>query len=264
MRLVALLTTTVLSLAVAAVTTTPAHAASTMTIRVSPTSLKPGETATVTGETSGPACASDGVTVTLSYSAPDGTNGVASQSATTDAGGEFTVSLAVPDDAVAGEPASVSALIPSCAADDDSAVTSNVVTITVTAHDGTLEITDGSGASASSGESGELVRIAGANCYGDDVVVLFTNGDDSEEVTVFLEPDRTFSGEYVLPDAPGGSYEFVAQCPGTDFPVRAFQLRNEEPAQPLPPRPVAGGPDDDEPGQAPPARPVEGVATFTG
>lgn len=241
MRLRTLVTATaVLGLAVASFGITPAHAASVMTISANPTSLKPGETTTVSGSTSGPACADDGVAVTLTYTDPDGNNDTVVVNTTTDASGAFTVPVVLADDAVAGEPANVRAVIADCTDDANSTVTSNVVALTVTAHTGTLTVTDESGAAAASGESGETVTVSGTNCYGGEVLVLFTDGTNEEEVDVDLLPDRTFSGDYVLPDAPGGSYSFVAQCPGTDYNVRAFQLRNEEPGEPLAPRPVDG------------------------
>jgi hypothetical protein len=216
----------------------PAYAGTTtgtFTISAAPTSLHPGETTAVTGDATGPACADDGVVVTLSYTRPNGATGTISVNATTDSAGHFTANITVPDNAVADEPASVVAVIADCTPPSGPTETrqSNSAALTIRAYDGTFT-TD-----KNTGHPGDTVHVAGTTCYGGSVEVTFGRGGTEQAVTVTLKPDRTFAGTFVLPNAPSGTYVFNAHCPGTNFPARPLALVNVAPAQP--PTPIPGG-----------------------
>lgn len=218
----------------------PAYAEGEFTITVVPASGHPTETFDVTGDAVDPVCPNDGVAVSLLYTKADGSIATTTANTTTDAAGHFTAQLAVPENAYAGEFAQVSAVIADCAPPDTTpfARSSISVDFDVLAYDGAFSISD------TTGEPGDTITFEGTNCWGGSIVVFF--GDD-EEIEVDLGNDRTFSGSYVLPDAPGGVYEFGAECPGTDYEVLAFTLVNPE-----------------APPAAPPARPVPRTPTFTG
>lgn len=236
MRIRRLVTTTAAAALVLGIAAPPATAAPTFTISASPTSLHPGEKTTVSGSTSDPACAEDGVAVRLSFTRPNGSTGSVTVNTTTDTNGAFTADVTVPDNATADEPASVQAVIADCTGGQTTETrSSNVVKLTIEAYDGTFTT------NKTQGRPGTHVHVSGTNCWGGDVSVVFTDGEQAEEVDVTLEADKTFSGDYVIPDAPGGDYAFFAQCPGTDYAPRAFLLVNPTPSPtPLPPRPVPG------------------------
>lgn len=217
----------------------PAWAAGEFPITVTPTEAHPSESLTVTGDATDPVCANDGVAVNFFYTKPDGTDGSTSVNTVADAAGHFEATLTVPDDAVAAAPASVNAVIADCTPPDGPTTSraSDSVAFEVLAYEGTFTV------SKTTGKPGETVTFSGTNCWGGDVIVLFS---DDEATSVTLKPDKTFSGSYVLPDAPGGVYEFGAECPGTDYEVLGFTLVN----------PVAP--------PAPPAAPVPGRPRFTG
>lgn len=218
----------------------PAWAAGEFPITVTPTEGLPTASLSVTGDATDPVCADDGVAVNLFYTKPDGSTGVTTVDTTTDSAGHFTANLTVPANAVAGEDAHVAAVIADCTPPDASPTISRSsvsVPFEVLAYEGTFTI------SKTSGKPGQTVTFSGTNCWGGDVVVFF---GANEVPNVTLNPDKTFTGSYVLPDAPGGVYEFGAECPGTDFEAKAFTLVN--PAAP----------------PAPPARPVTGRPRFTG
>jgi hypothetical protein len=246
----------------------------TFTIAVNPAHARPTESVTVTGSN---ACASSPYTVTLSYTNPDGDTSTATEDGTTTSDGTFEQPFAIPEDAVAGEPASFQASVacdsgtptatpsstptetptasqsstpqptsvplglagPPARAAAATSTQSNVVAFTVDAWQGALS-TD-----KAAGVPGDTVHVSGTLCYGGDVVVTFTDGEDEEEVDVALDSDRTFAGDYRLPDAPAGPYAFTAACPGTDYDDRAFVLGESVTT-------------------APPAAPRPGVVTTTG
>jgi hypothetical protein len=224
----------------AALLVTPATAAGEFTITVTPDEGLPTSSFTVTGDATDPICADDGVAVSLHYTKPDGSTGSASVNTVTDSAGHFTANLTVPETAYAGEDASVAAVIADCTPPDASpafARSSISVPFDVLAYDGVFHI------SKKSGKPGQVVTFSGTNCYGGAVAVFF--GDDVLSGTP--EQDRTFAGEYTLPNVKTGTYEFGAECPGTDYQVFSFSLVN----------PVVAPP-------APPARPVVRPPTFTG
>lgn len=229
------------STAFALVPAGPAGAGQNHTITADPTALRPDETTTVTGTSD---CNSSAYTVTLTYTNPEGDTATATATGTTDASGEYTQAITVPETAVAGEPASVQSTIPACGSGGPAAA-SNTVALTINAYEGTLS------ASPDQGPVGTEVSITGTNCYGDDIVVVFGNEDGEIEVeNVTLNEDRTFSATFTIPeDVPPGQYAFAAECPGTDFPLEPFTV-------------VAA--DDEEQEPAPPATPVGGTPTFTG
>lgn len=215
-------------------------------ITVEPDAQQPAKTFEVTGDAVDPVCAEDGVAVTLTYTRPNGTSGNATVNTTTDEAGHFAATLTVPENAVAGEPAQVRALIADCTppeGESQGARSSEAVPFEVLAYEGTFKVNDAD----MRGKPGETITFSGTNCYGGDVVAVF--GDD--EMPAVLKEDRTFSGSYVLPDAPDGVYEIAAQCPGTDYEVLSFRLDNpDEPDEPV--RPV------------PPAKPIPGRVRYTG
>jgi len=213
------------------------------TISASPTALRPNETTTVTGTSD---CNSSAYTVTLTYTNPEGDTATTTATGTTDASGEYTQAITVPETAAAGEPASVQSNIPACNGEGPAAA-SNTVALTINAYEGTLS------ASPDEGPVGTEVSITGTNCYGDDIVVVFGNEEDEVEVeNVTLNEDRTFSATFTIPEGvPPGEYAFAAACPGTDFPLEPFTV-------------VAAEDDEDDEEPAPPATPVDGTPTFTG
>lgn len=243
-RTIALTVTAAAALA-ASLVATPAYAQAPpeFDITVTPDEARPGETATVSGDATDPTCAEDGVGVRFHYTKPDGSEATAVVTTTTDAAGHFEAEITVPSDAVAGEDASVNAFIADCTppGGETSSRSSKTVSFDVLAHEGKFSI------SRTSGRPGDVVTFSGTNCWGGSVIVFF-NGDVVEGEP---EDDRTFSGEYVLPDYPDGVYEFGAECPGTDY--NSFQFRLINPGEP-----------SEEPRPAPPARPVRGRPTFTG
>jgi 5-hydroxyisourate hydrolase-like protein (transthyretin family) len=245
-----------------AVTGTPGALAGTptFTITVTPDHARPTDSVTVSGSN---ACASSPYTVTMSYTNPDGDTATATEDGTTSSDGTFEQPFTVPENAVAGEPASFQASVDcssgtpapseSVAPSSETAAPSqsgfalaaatgtqsNVVAFTVDAWQGTLT-TD-----TVSGQPGDTVHVSGTLCYGGDIIVTFTDGDNEEEVDVTLNSDHTYAGDYTLPDAPPGEYAFTATCPGSDFDDRAFVLGASVVA-------------------APPAAPEPGVVTTTG
>jgi hypothetical protein len=227
----------------------PTSAGFTASISAAPTTLKPGEQTTVTGTTD---CNSVAYTITLTYTKPDDTSGTATVGGTTDASGEFSQAITLPENATAEEPASVSASV-ACGGGSQS---TNTVNLTVEAHEGTLTV------DPTSGEKGTTVTISGTNCYGGDVYVAFGDGEEfpyeAENVTV--HEDKTFSGTFVIPnDAGPGQYAFAAACPGTDYNLAPFTVvAGTSTGNPPPSNPPAGPP------QAPPAAPVVDTPRFTG
>ena len=219
---------------------TPAYAqAGEFPITVTPDEAHPGETVTVTGDATDPTCSEDGVAVQLNYTKPDGTLGTVSVNTTTDVAGHFSAEIDVPDAAVAGEDASVNAVIADCvppAEESQGTRSSESEPFDVLAYTGDLTLSE------TSGEPGDVVSFAGTNCWGGETVFYF--GPDAYEGEP--DPDKTFEGEFEVPDYPDGTYEVTAECPGTDYRVLSFRLRNPRPAP------------------APPARPVPRRPTFTG
>jgi hypothetical protein len=215
----------------------PAYAggSGTFVISADPTSLHPGETTAVTGDATGPACADDGVEVTLTYTRPNGATGTISVNATTDANGHFTANVTVPDTASAGEPAGVAASIADCTPPQgpDETRQSNSVALTIEPYTGSFT------ADKKTGKPGDKVHLSGTNCHGGSVDVVFAKGDTEAKVTVTLKADKTFSGTYTLPNTAGGSYTLEAHCPGTDYDVLPFVLVNVAPAPA--PTPIPGG-----------------------
>lgn len=221
-----------------------AHAAGEFDITVTPAEAPPGEPVDVTGDATDPTCADDGVAVTLYYTKPDGTEGSTVVNTVADSAGHFATSINVPANAVAGAEASVSAVIADCTppGGETSYRASESVPFEVLAHEGDFTL------SKNTGKPGETVTFAGTNCWGDDVVVYFGDAE-IEDVTL---AGQTFSGSFVVPDAPGGVYEVGAECPGTDYEVQAFTLVNPSAAPP------------GTPPAAPPAAPVPGRPRYTG
>jgi hypothetical protein len=224
----------------ASLATAPAFAAPDFDITVTPAEGTPADTFTVTGDATDPTCADDGVAVRLFYTKPDGSTGVTSVNTVADTAGHFSAQVTVPDTAVAGAAANVSALFADCTPVGEPSVGSRAsesVPFEVLAYEGTLKL------SKTSGKPGQKVSFTGTNCWGGDVVVFL---DENEISGVVLKGDKTFSGSFTVPNLPGGTYEFGAECPGTDFDVLAFTIVN--PAAP----------------PAPPARPVPRRPRFTG
>lgn len=226
---------------------TPAHAAGTITISADPTTLHPGDQTTVSGETADPPCATDGVTVTLSYTKPNGNLGTVSTSAITEADGSFEATVTVPDTAVAGEAAGVQATIADCTDDGGATRASETEKLTIEAYEGSFDT------NKETGKPGTKVHFTGDNCWGGQVQVVFTDGEDADEADAVLKADKTFSGDYVIPDAPSGEYAFVASCPGTDYEVMPFVLVNPQASPTASPTTPPG-----------PPRPVPGPVRFTG
>lgn len=228
--------------------TAPASAGTTHSIAAAPTTLRPNEATTITGTSD---CNSSPYTVTLTYTNPDGDPATTTANGTTDAAGEYTQPITVPETAVAGEDASVQSSITSC--NGGGAAASNMVALTIDAYEGTLAI------SPTSGRTGTEVTISGTNCWGDDIAIVFTDSEfdafvEVEDVT--LNEDRTFTGSFTIPDDAGpGEYFFVAECPGTDFEEQPFTVT---------PTPGAPSPTPNPTPTAPPAPPVVGVVDFTG
>jgi hypothetical protein len=244
-RRIALCAGAALVLAAAVLDATPAYAAGEFTFTVTPSAAHPTETVTVAGDATDPVCAGDGVTVTLYFTKSDGTTDTTSVNSTTDSAGHFTADVLVPEIAYAGQPATVTSVINDCTPPDASppfARAGNAVDFDVLAYAGTFAI------SKTSGKPGQTVHFSGTNCVGGEVFVFF--GEDQADAT--LLSDKTFSGDYVLPDAPGGTYEFGAECPGTDFTSFSFTLINpKKPTKPTTPA-------------AKPPTAVGGIAHFTG
>lgn len=250
MRTITLAAAAVAAATLALLPAGPAGAGFNHSITAEPTTLRPNESTTVTGTTD---CNSSPYVVTISYTNPEGDPATATASGTTDASGEYTQAITLPETAVAGEAASVSSNITSC--NGGGAAASNTVNLTVTAYEGTLAV------DPDEGEAGTEVTITGANCYGDDIVIAFGDGEEFpyEVEDVTLNEDRTFTATFTIPDEAGpGEYAFAAECPGTDFEFAPFT--------------VVGVADEDEGqggsgeggGAAPVATPVGGTPTFTG
>ncbi|HVF74582.1 MAG TPA: hypothetical protein VM938_05995 [Acidimicrobiales bacterium] len=226
---------------------TPAGAgAAAPSISVTPTTARPTESVTVTGTSD---CASVAYTVTLTYTNPDGDPATATASGTTDASGEYTQPITVPENAVAGEDASVQSSV-DCSG---GAAGSNTVDLTVAAWQGTLAV------SPTSGPAGTEVTISGTLCYGDDIIIALIDSDDElvDEVTdVTLNDDRTFSASYTIPDdLDARQYDFVAECPGSDFEAAGFTVTSAGG------QPTDDDEDDDDTGAA---TAVRGRPSFTG
>lgn len=231
----------------------PAVAGTNVSIAAAPSTLRPGDTTTVNGTTD---CASVAYTVTLTFTDPEGAAATATASETTDAAGEFTQAIDVPETAVAGEPASVQASV-ECSGGTQG---SNTVPLTVQSHEGTLDI------DPTSGPTGTEVEISGTNCWGDDIAIAFTDDQfdgfvEVEDVT--LNEDRTFTASFTIPEEAGpGDYFLAAECPGTDFEPQPFRVTEAPGGNNPSPRPTPSTPTD--PGVAPPAPPVVDVVNFTG
>jgi plastocyanin len=214
----------------------PAWGATDFDITVTPDEGKPATTFTVSGDATDPTCADDGVQVRLFYTKPDGSTATVSANTVADASGHFSAQLTVPDNAVAGAPAHVNALVADCTPPEEPTVgarSSESVPFDVLAYEGTFTL------SKTTGKPGDKITFTGTNCWGGDVAVFFS---DLEVEDVTLKGDKTFSGSFVVPDAPGGTYEVAAECPGTDYESRAFVLVNPDappapPARPVPRRP---------------------------
>jgi hypothetical protein len=218
----------------AALVPAPAYAAGEFTITATPDSGHPSETTTVTGDATGPTCADAGVAVTLHYSKPNGALMNLTVNTTTDSAGHFSAVLTVPDDAVASRPASITALVADCTPSSGPSTGSRSsveVAFDVLAYSGTFT-TD-----KTTGKPGAKVHFTGTNCWGGTVDVSFGS---VHHIKATLKADKTFSGDYTLPNVAGGTYPFDAQCPGTDYAARAFTLVN--PAVPPPATPVPGQP----------------------
>ncbi|MDQ1711674.1 MAG: hypothetical protein QOE45_1124 [Frankiaceae bacterium] len=213
----------------------PAYAAGEFPITVNPDAAHPHDTTTVTGDATGPTCANDGIAVTLHYTAPSGTLNNVTVNTTTDANGHFSAVLTVPDNAVAGEEASVTALIADCTPPSAPTISrsSESVPFDVLAYSGAFT------ANKSVGRPGDKVHFSGTNCWGGTVDVSF---GPIHDIKATLLPDKTFSGDYTLPDISGGTYDFGASCPGTDYAARRFVLINPAaPATPVPGQPSFTG-----------------------
>ena len=230
----------------------PVGAGTSHSITAAPTTLKPGEQTTVTG-TSG--CFNAAYTVTLTFTNPAGDSATATASGTTSAEGGYTQQIAVPENAVSGEPASVASTI-DCSG---TATPSNTVNLEIEAYEGTLTV------NPTSGETGTTVTINGTNCYGGDVIVGFGDGEEFpyEVENVTLNDDKTFTGTFVIPNEAGpGEYAFAASCPGTDFPLAPFTVvagADNSGGGGTPPPSTTGNPP-----AAPPAAPVVDTPNFTG
>jgi hypothetical protein len=190
-----------------------AGSSATLAISVSPTTVRLGETMTVTGTSD---CDSAGYSVRLEYTDNQDNFATVTVNGTTDAAGEFTQALTMPETGQAHTPASVTAVIPDCSS---GSAASNRVDLTVAAYQGAIAV------DRSSAPPGTEVGLSGSNCYGGRADVRFTGGGASRVVNVTLASDRTFSGVYTIPEglAPGG-YAFEASCPGTDFASVPFQV----------------------------------------
>lgn len=227
----------------------PALAGFNHSINATPTSVKPGESFTVSGTTN---CPSVAYTVTFSYTNPEGATATATETGTTNAEGAYTQVVAVPEHATAFDPASVS----SDAACGGGSQPSNTVTIQVEPYQGAMSATP------NEGPVGTEVSLSGDTCWGDDIVVVFGDDDtfeDAIEVTdVTLNEDRTWTASFTIPEEAGpGNYLFAAECPGTEYEAQPFRVTatDEEDDEG-----TGGG----EPTAAPPAIPVGGTPTFTG
>jgi hypothetical protein len=238
LRRLSLVTGPLVVLLGSAVMPVPAYAAGEFTITVTPASGHPSDTTTVAGDATSPTCENDGVAVTLHYSRPNGTTGATTVSTTTDSAGHFSTVLTVPTDAVAAKPANVTALIADCTPPSGPSVrrSSFAVAFDVLAYSGAFTV------NKTTGKPGEKVHFSGTNCWGGRVDVSF---GPIHNLKATLLGDKTFSGDYTLPNITGGTYSFDAQCPGTDYAARSFVLVN--------PRVVP-----------PPATPVPGDPSFTG
>ena len=192
----------------------PASAATDFSIAVTPAAGGHAtETLSVTGDATEPVCAEDGVAVTLRYELPSGSTDTVTVNTTTDAAGHFSAELVIPENAVAGAGAFVQAVVADC--DSYGARVSVSVPIDVQAYTGQFVL------DRATGEPGQVVHVAGTNCWGNEVVVIFGN---LEELVIRLDADRTFSGSYVLPHVKAGTYTFAASCPGSDFAPRSLRL----------------------------------------
>lgn len=217
MRVRSLLVTSLAAAALVVAPVAPVAAQAGATITASPTDPKPGDGITVAGTTD---CASVAYTVTLTYTNPAGDDATATATGTTDASGEFTQAITVPETTVAGEPANVTASV-ECSG---GAQTTEPTALDVQAHEGTWTV------DPNIGPAGTEVSFTGANCWGDDIVIGFGDGDEFPfEVTdVTLNDDRTFTATFTIPDEAGpGEYAFFASCPGTDYPLAPFTVTGE-------------------------------------
>lgn len=220
----------------------PAVAGSGFTISVPDPTVKLKEAFTVNGSSE---CAESPYTVTFTYTNHDGGTGTVQAAGTTDAQGEFTQQVTVPEAATPEQPAEVDATL-ECVEPEPTptetggtfahragtGTTSNTVAITIEVATGVLS-TD-----RTSGRAGTVVNVSGTNCLGDDVVVVFGNQSGADSVPVTLRPDDTFSGTYTIPNVPPGQYFFAAACPGTDYQDRPFTVLVTPGASPTPLRPV--------------------------
>lgn len=209
------------------------------TISVAPVTPRPTETVTVTGDSD---CADAGYTVTLSYIDAGREQATTTVSGTTDASGDYTTPLTIPENAYATDPATVASTV-DC---DGTAQPSNVVDLAIGEYPGTAAI------DPASGPPGTVVAISGTECWGGRVQAAFGDGDEFDYVVTVtdltLAEDRTFTGSFTIPDVAPGSYVFAPECPGSAFEFLPFTVLASAVTPPA----------------APPAVPVPGTPTFTG
>jgi hypothetical protein len=243
---------------------TPAHAGSNVTITASPTQLRPGEATTVAITSN---CNSAPYTVTLAYTQWDNTTATATASGTTDASGEATQAITVPENAYSRQLTTVTASADGCGG-------SNTVELDLRSYDGELTI------SPESGPQGTEVIVEGTNCWGDAVIVRFGDnagdGDNDGDDEVYdigtpdVGDDRTFELSYTIPEEAGpGLWRFTARCPGTEFLPATFRVTEvtDEGEGGNEGEGTGGGEGAGGGGgvpTAPPAVPMPGVVTVTG
>jgi hypothetical protein len=200
-----------------------AHAGFNVTLNVSDTSVNLEQVFTASGTAGG--CANVAFTVTFTYTDVNGDPATATGTGTTDGSGNYSTQITVPNDADAdGTNASAQASV----ACPGGAQTSNTVPMTVEMATGTLTV------DPTHGRAGTTVHVSGTNCLGDDILVGFTNGSQGDEVTVTLNADNTFAGDYEIPNVGPGDWAFVAACPGTDFEPADFTVDATPGASPTP------------------------------
>lgn len=214
-----------------------AVAGSGFSISVPDPTVKLKETFTVEGTN---ACPDSPYVVRFSYTNHDGGVSTLQADGTTDAEGQFTQPITVPEAATPEQPAEVDATT-ECVEPEPTptssgfvahragtGTTSNTVAIQIEVATGVLS-TD-----RTQGRAGTVVNVSGTNCLGDDVVAVFGNDSGADRVEVTLRPDDTFSGAYTIPNVPPGQYFFAASCPGTDYEDRAFTVLPTPGATPTP------------------------------
>jgi hypothetical protein len=221
--------------------------------------VKIDESVTITGQTGTCEGSTGTATLTLGYLDNEEAERTAQTTAPVESSGEFTAEVAIPDDALVDEEATITLTQVSCSTAGSQPASrqggpTNQVTITIRAAVGTLSV------DPDSGRTGTTVAVNGTNCIGGDVIVVFADAAaDSEadlrEVDVTLT-GNTFSGTYTIPsDAAVGTGAFLAECPGTDYNEAEFTVL-AAPGQTPPP--TTG------PRPARPAVPRPGTVRFTG